>query len=290
MVNVLRVTGTRSLLENEEKFKKEAQNINNVDIDFLCYLDIYYDGKFRYIKNWEELKDYDLFWVGWMRWISMKQWLLYYFGHLQKKKLVDTFSLYKLDNTKFLQLLFANHFWFRVPQSIFFVIEKLNEQKHISILENSLQYPFIAKNIAKDRWEWVFMVNNREELINLLNTNQLYGFIFQEFIKNDGDIRVIVIWNKVIGAMKRYDPRWWFKNNISSGWIWEKFEVSKKLKELCIDISQKYELGISWLDFFIDGDEYLLIEINDLPQHKWIEKYTNINFSKEVLEYFSTLW
>ena len=290
MINILRLTWTRWILANEKKFKEEAKKIKDIKIDFLCYLDLYYDWVFRNIKNGSPLDEYDLFWIGGINWISMKQWLIYYFWHLKKKEFIDKFSLYKLDNTKFCQLLFANYYKFNIPKSIFFIIDNTHRKRQIQLLENKFNYPFIGKNVSKDRWEWVFLIKNGKELNDLYTKNQSEWFIFQEFVKNTGDIRVITIWKKVIWAMKRYSPSWDFKNNISNWWIWEKFEPKNRLKKICIDINKKYWLGISGIDLFVNWNDYMLIEINDLPQHKWIEKYTKMNFAKEVLEYFSKKW
>jgi glutathione synthase/RimK-type ligase-like ATP-grasp enzyme len=46
--------------------------------------------------------------------------------------------------------------------------------------------------------------------------NLYRGFLFQEFIQNTGDVRVVVMGDKVIGSFKRYNANS-FKNNISTG-------------------------------------------------------------------------
>jgi glutathione synthase/RimK-type ligase-like ATP-grasp enzyme len=218
----------------------------------------------------------------------MKQWLCYKYLHLLKKKSVDERNKYEPKNHKFTQLLFADHYGLSTPKSLFFAIDPQNEDTYITIIEKSFSYPFIAKDVEKDRWEGVFLINNRESLITILSNYSFQWLLFQEFIKNQGDLRIVVVWDAVVWAFKRYNPNS-FKNNISGWGESEMVTISPELSSLCVDITKDFWLWISGIDFFnIDGD-YILIEINSLPQYQWLELSTWINYIQEVFKYFKTL-
>lgn len=289
-MNVLRLTGSRKLKEEkQQRFLEDSQRIDDFRCDILCYLDLYYHNWFRYIENGTLIDDYDLYWIWWISGISMRQWFSYYYLQLLKKKSVDQFVAYKLENDKFTQLLFAQYNHIKVPNSLFFILDNVQQSNIISILERNLNYPFIAKAVNIDRWEWVFLMKNKQDIINLVDQYPKWWFLFQEFIKNTGDIRVVVVWDKILWSFKRYNPHD-YRNNISAWWYGELFELSDYISQECIRLSKDFGFWITWIDiFYHDDDNYTLIEINEFPQYEWLEKTLGINYLENVFNYFKKL-
>ncbi|RKW24751.1 hypothetical protein D8B45_01845, partial [Candidatus Gracilibacteria bacterium] len=52
---------------------------------------------------------------------------------------------------------------------------------------------------------------------------------------------------------------------------------------------EKYGLDVAGIDFFIKGNEFYVIEINDLPQYSAFEKATGVSYPVAVLEYIKNL-
>lgn len=289
MKKVLRLTWSRKLLDNEKKFKDSSLSIWGIDVDFLCYFDIYYQNGFRYINNWKLINEYDLYWVWWIKWISMFKWFLYKLWKLEWKKIIDEQKKSFLCNDKFTQVLFCEHYWFNIPKTLFFLSSDENTNKIIQILEKSLQYPLIAKLPNIDKWDGVFLINDIEWLESLLKNNLWEWFLFQEKIENTWDYRVITIWEKVLWAIKRYNPND-YRNNVWKWWTSQEANIPDFIKNISVDITKKFDLSISWIDYFITDDNYYyIIEINDLPQYSWFEQATWLSYSKEVMMYFKNL-
>lgn len=289
MVDAVRITWTRKLLDNEKKFKVAAKKTWWISIDFLCYFDIYYDWQFRYIKNNKIIKQYDIFRIDWLKWKGMKQWLLYYYWILNKKKTMDNWHLIGTDYySKFNQLLFLHHYHFSAPKSIFFAIDNIHSKKYISLLESKFSYPFIAKDIYKDKGKWVFFVENRQQLKNIILEQQNNCILFQEYIKNTWEFRVITLWNTIIWSFKRYNP-YSYKNNLKKWTVFENVEIHMQLKKTILEIIKKHTLDFAWIDVIVSWDTYYILEINITPQFKRMEKVTWINVVQKLITYIKNI-
>lgn len=220
----------------------------------------------------------------------MLDWLSYFLATLNNKKFIGNRKTFNIYSDKFSQLLFCEKNWFCVPKSIFFAINQEYTDKYINILENDLWYPIIAKIPNVDKWEWVFKADNRAELNEiLLLDNAKDWLLFQEYIDNNWDYRVIVIWNDIIWSIKRYNEDS-FKNNVSQWASVISYELPQFLKNISIDISNKYDNSIIWIDYFIlDDGSYRVVEINSLPWYTWFESATWISIPLELLKYIKSL-
>lgn len=153
MKKVLRLTGTRKLLENHATFKQAAQKVGAIDIDFVSYLDLYFDidGQFKHLHTGEALKDYDYFWIGGLRGLPFKNAFLYHYIHLLGKKLIDPRVKFTIDNSKLSQIVLLQHLQIPIPKSFFFVVDEGNKKQLKSLILERFSYPFILKNPLIDR-------------------------------------------------------------------------------------------------------------------------------------------
>lgn len=155
------------------------------------------------------------------------------------------------------------------------------------IKSNILNFPVICKPNVWTRWEWIFVLKDFNDIKNLLSNENISKYVFQNFIKNDWDYRIIIVWEKVIWIMKRIWQNGSMLNNISQWWIWQKIE-NKKIWEIALKISKHLELDFVWIDIIYDEStkKYLFLESNSYPQRQWFENiYNNINVSDELVKY-----
>lgn len=113
------------------------------------------------------------------------------------------------------------------------------------------------------------------------------GFLVQEFIKNDGDFRVMVIGVKCIGGFKRQPKEENLVMNKSQGKSVALGKVPLEVAREAEKASQATKVEIAGLDLVrneSDGKIYV-IEINEAPQFKVFEKRTGINAAGEILAY-----
>lgn len=292
MKHILRFTGSKKLLAGEAVFKESAKKVGDVDIDMLYYGDYFYDidWNFKNIHSGEKLKNYDYFRIGGQKGLPFKKALIYYFGHLLKKKLIDPKTLYNLDHSKLSQLLFLNYYNIPTPKSIFFMKNEENIEVHIKLVTERFTYPLVLKDPLLNKGKGVCLIKDKKGLKDYLsNAEDGACILIQEFIENNWDYRVIATKKGVVLSVKRYNKQD-FRNNASLGGEVEKVDqLPKSIEEVSQKILEGYGLDVSGIDFFIEDEQFLVIEINSFPDYKPFEEATGISYTEAVLEYIKTL-
>lgn len=259
-------------------------------IDFACFYDYYYDGEvgnFVHLLTHEQLPEYDTYWISW--WIGMSTFVLragfdYYFGHLKKKKLFDPINQHIIDTNKFQQLLFFNFHNIGTPSSLFFFIKKRHFSLYADLIKKRFSYPFIAKDPYLDRGKGLFLISNDQELEDCLSTSINTWLLFQEYISNEGEYRITVLGDKIIGTFKRYNPTS-YRNNLAKWTIFENCTLPEAIQQDMIAMVQLYGLDFAGIDLIISGDKSYVLEINASPQFARTESVCGINVVQEVVEY-----
>jgi hypothetical protein len=147
-------------------------------------------------------------------------------------------------------------------------------------------YPLILKNPAGRKGKNMYKINSKEELTGFLDKiPDLMPFLFQEFLETDGDIRILVVGYKVIGAMKRHLVPGDFRANISQGADAEKFELNKEVTELAIKAAEVTETEFAGVDLIESKGKFYVIEVNRAPQFKGFRTYTKIDPSPFIIDY-----
>lgn len=291
---ICRMSWTKKVLDREPIYKKVAQELGGVGIDFVNYLNLFFDvdGSFKYFENEKKIKEYDFYWIAWAKWIPFKNAFIYSATRLKNWKMIDERE--SQDNSKLSQIVFCKHFNIPIPKSLFFIHSKERFEREKELILSRFDFPFILKNPIVDRWEGVWLVKNEEELNSFLNKEGYDCYLIQEYIENDWDYRVLTSneENWIFWVIKRVGNRenGEFRNNISQWWTsFEIEEIPEEIKNTTNFIMKNYNLWIAWIDFFIKNNkdklEYYLIEINNFPQYWGFEATTGKSFPKLFLEY-----
>lgn len=92
-----------------------------------------------------------------------------------------------------------------------------NKFEHIreSLANFGIKLPIVAKQSDGSMGEQVWKVDTIPALRELLETKRADNLVFQPYIKNQGDFRVLVIGGKSMGIMKRSARKDEWKNNYS---------------------------------------------------------------------------
>ena len=157
------------------------------------------------------------------------------------------------------------------------------------------EFPIIMKTLEGSRGVGVLFVESErslESLIQLLyNQNEDVDLLIQEYIETDGDVRVIVLGDTIIAAMKREVIEGDFRSNVSQGAKAEEYSLTKLEVEQSL-LAAKAVGGVWTAVDFIPSTEpktkppYIL-EVNHSPGTAGIEKATGKNVVKEVIDYYS---
>jgi len=160
----------------------------------------------------------------------------------------------------------------------------------------SLSFPVILKGSGGDRGTNVFKINNLKELeekVRELRKLEVEGgkrYMLQEFIPNDGDYRILVLGNKVLGAMKRIsgDFEKEFRNNFSVGGKVEIVDIPNSIKKVAIKAAKTCGLLVAGVDVvYRDGDvkKPVIWEVNKGPQFWGFMEATGIDVPREIIKF-----
>ena len=109
--------------------------------------------------------------------------------------------------------------------------------------------------------------------------------LIQEYLGGTGyDIRIIIVGDRVLGAMKRVASKSW-KTNIAQGGKGEPYEVDGELEDLALRATKALGLWYAGVDVIIKGGEYYVLEVNGSPDWREFTRVTGIDPSYEIVDY-----
>lgn len=155
------------------------------------------------------------------------------------------------------------------------------------------KFPIVIKLLSGSKGVGVFIVESQKSLISTLQVmwkiDANAELLMQEYIESDFDIRVHVLGDQVIAAMKRYVIKDDFRSNYSLGSDIESIDLSKETKEICIKAAKA--VGAIWagVDLILSKEEKkpYFLEINSSPGTYGIEKATREDIVTKVMDYIS---
>jgi RimK family alpha-L-glutamate ligase len=155
----------------------------------------------------------------------------------------------------------------------------------------------VIKKIEWSYWKGILLVKNQEELEDIMEMlsdsfNKLnINLLLQEYIweKPGSDLRLFVVWGKVIASMLRKWKKWDFKANYSGGWSAYEHKPTKEEKEIAIQAAKIIGLDIAGVDLLFDKDNgYRICEINGSPWFEWLEQATGKNIAESIMKYIAS--
>ncbi len=151
----------------------------------------------------------------------------------------------------------------------------------------NLEYPVVAK-VTDGKWgEGVYLCQFEAEVVFLLEKYNA-PLLIQEYIENDGDIRIIVIDDAAIGAIKRVrtveDE---FRNNVALGGEASVIEIDDDLARLAVRAAQALDYKIAGIDavYCNDCKEWKIIEVNRGPKFAGFMEATGIDIPQIIIAF-----
>lgn len=161
-----------------------------------------------------------------------------------------------------------------------FCIETYTKQN----LPKDISLPLIAKPVDGSCGMGVKLVTNLDSVSSLPENT-----IYQRFIVNDGDWRVVVVGGKAISAIKRLGKQGQVTNNIATG----SFAIAEKnqsVLESIYDVAEKVAscMGFDYVGIDIIKDiqtnKYYFLESNERPTFETSQILTGKNIAKSIIE------
>ena len=150
--------------------------------------------------------------------------------------------------------------------------------------KEKFNYPLVAKTTNSGQGAEVFLAKNKKELETLFNKFQT--LMIQEYIENDGDVRVFIIGKKIIAAIKRHSQNETeFRNNASLGGKTEIYKLNRQEKKIALAAAKALNYQITGVDLIYKNKEIKVMEVNRSPQFQALSKSTGIDIAEKIAKY-----
>ena len=163
---------------------------------------------------------------------------------------------------------------------------KINEDDADKIIQE-LGFPIIIKESFGSMGKGIYVVNNKVELLTVMESVKLKPHLFQEYVgyKKGVDVRVIVIGGKAVAFMER-ENKSDFRSNVAQGGMARRVNLPKNFidtAERCATVLGLDYCGVDLL--YKNQSECLVCEVNSNAFIGAIEKTTGVNVCRLYAEH-----
>ena len=148
---------------------------------------------------------------------------------------------------------------------------------------SKLSYPFIMKSVSGHGGQEVFLIHDESERQGVIAEHPNLRFIYQNYAQNTGDVRIYVLDNQVIGAVKRTNTQD-YRNNYSLGGEVSSYQLSQEMIKAAETISRLLGSTYFGVDLLLTKDGYLFNEIEDPVGSRMLLKASGIDSVTLFLE------
>lgn len=256
----------------------KLDDFKNKGVDLGSFSQIHFDSS----KDGLFLKDYDL-----------KKYKLIYFRVVGKSLEIATMvANYAIkNNIKVVDNLYTNTNLMPISLAKSLELKELVEAgipipRTVTGDFSSLDYPYIVKSTSGQKAREVWLVNSQEDLDKLKQEKFEKGKMYfaQSLVPNAERIRVFVIGDRAVGAIKRHTK--WNKTHIKETLN----PIPQDIAKLAVDSAKAVGLDISGVDILVDSktNQMYVIEANAAPAWKLINKYCGVIVEDEIIKYLQT--
>ncbi len=152
---------------------------------------------------------------------------------------------------------------------------------------NILGFPMVIKENFGSFGEQVYLAQNKEEALKIINCSGRRPLIFQKFIKESygKDIRINIVGNRIVASMERFSASGDFRANLSIGGKMKKLIPDGEAQSLALAAASAIGLDFCGVDLLYTKDGYTVCEVNSNAHFKNIMELTGVNFAIEIIKY-----
>lgn len=204
----------------------------------------------------------------------------------------DPMLAFPYSGGKLIQFAFLKKHNLPFPKTYFVSTKKLKSNDLVYI-EDIFSYPFVFKSTTGSKGSENYIIRDREDLVHikdLIKDSGIYtNYVFQEYIPNDFDYRILVLRNKCYSVIKRVRQNLNdFRNNSALGAL----EVPELITNLNLDICNIASSSTKVLKIDIAGVDIVVDKLTQKPYLLEINSSPGItiggNEEKSITEYFHT--
>lgn len=258
-----------NISKEEKKLIQKKLGFDSIRLDFASIKDIIFtiiDGVIDVEIKGKALINYDHVWIqsGW------KTNQLAYLLHLYLKSKNIPHNRTSTQNTKLSDIFSLASKGVLVPNTFFHNGLKIDSGNVIDI-GKICKLPCIYKTVFGSLGCDVFLIDKKEDIKKTIKENKKYNrYLFQEYIPNDFDYRVVIANGTSSSVCKRTRVSDKFRNNVALGAKEEFIKVndtSKDILDLAIRSAKALKLNWAGVDIVTDKDtgRNYVLEVNRRP-------------------------
>ncbi|MCU7787991.1 RimK family alpha-L-glutamate ligase [Pyrobaculum sp. 3827-6] len=141
----------------------------------------------------------------------------------------------------------------------------------------------IVKTASGSWGRKVALVTAPEEVRLLMRSAENEVFLLQEMIGTGEDIRVFIIGERAVAAMRRIPPRGDWRSNAARGGRTEPQQIDGELEDLAVKAARSVGAFYAGVDILI-GDRLYVNEVNGIPEFKALMKTTGVDVARLLIE------
>lgn len=160
--------------------------------------------------------------------------------------------------------------------------------------ENLCEYFQDTRFLVKPSWgsfgDGIQLIQSQANLDSYYQTSRPYNILFQKYIPIEWDIRVLILGDNCLGAMRRSKPNAnSIVTNISKGGIGEKFQLNQDIEKIAMNTAKAFSLEYAGIDILFDNEGHpYVIEINSNPQFHGFNKSFDTKVEDLILQYLTS--
>ena len=170
------------------------------------------------------------------------------------------------------------------PRSVLFTNE---EQVEAAVAALDEKFPMIVKTLYGTHGVGVIRADSKASLISIVQQLLKSGeqFMLQEFIEHDKSARVLLLDKKVVAAVMRSIPEGDFRSNAHQGAELTEHVTSEAEVEACVKAAAAIGINFAAVDYILDGDKIVLLEVNGSPGFESMQKVVSVNVAETLIDY-----
>ncbi len=149
--------------------------------------------------------------------------------------------------------------------------------------------PLVVKRLQGAKGTGVFLTETYPAARSVVEATLAVGLnpMLQQYIPESKgqDIRMFVVGEQVVAAMRRYSGKNDFRSNVHCGGHAEKVKLSDSYKRLAIRATRALGLVIAGVDVIESSSGPMIMEVNTSPGFQELEKVTGIDIANSIIRF-----
>lgn len=207
-------------------------------------------------------------------------------NHLEKMdiKVLNTGKSMRIASNKVETQILLNDAGLKTPKTAVFTNE---EQVDAALEAIGNKFPVIVKTLFGTHGVGVVRADSKASLTSIIQLLLKSGeqFMLQEFIEHSESARVLLLDGKVLAAVMRSIPDGDFRSNAHQGAELKEHKPTEEEIEACIKAAETLGISLAAVDYIIDGDDIVLLEVNGSPGFEAMQKVIDKPIADAIIDY-----